>query len=79
MAGGRRASPIARYARGGAIAFEFSGTIGGGALCGWFLDSKLGTAPWLLLALMLAGAIGGFFRLITLVERFNQIDRDGER
>ena len=77
MAGGRSSS-VARYARGGAIAFEFSGTIGGGALCGWFLDSKFGTEPWLLLSLTVLGAIGGFFRLIKLVERFNEIDRDGK-
>jgi F0F1-type ATP synthase assembly protein I len=74
-----RPSPITRYARGGAIAFEFSGTIGGGALCGWFLDSKLGTAPWLLLTLTVAAAIGGFFRLVKLVERFNEMDRERER
>jgi F0F1-type ATP synthase assembly protein I len=69
---------MVRYARGGAIAFEFSGTIGGGALCGWFLDSRLGTAPWLLLTLTVVGAVGGFYRLIRMVERFDEVDRDGE-
>jgi len=73
-----RSSAVVRYARGGAIAFEFSGTIGGAALVGWLLDSKLGTEPWLLLSLTVVGAIGGFFRLIKLVERFGEIDRDGE-
>lgn len=74
-----RPSAIVRYARGGAIAFELSGTIGGGALCGWFLDSKLGTEPWLLLTLTVLGAVGGFYRLIRMVERFDEVDRDGER
>lgn len=68
-----------RYARGGAIAFEFSGTIGGGALCGWYLDRWLGTGPWLLLACTVIGAVGGFVRLIRLVERFNEIDRGAKR
>jgi len=67
---------ILRYARGGAVAFEFTGTIAGGAFCGWYLDSKLQTAPWLLLLLTVLGAVGGFFRLIRMVERFNEIDRD---
>jgi F0F1-type ATP synthase assembly protein I len=70
---------MVRYARGAAVAFEFSGTIGGGALLGWFLDSRLGTAPWLLLSLTVVGAVGGFFRLVKLVERFDEVDRDGER
>jgi F0F1-type ATP synthase assembly protein I len=70
---------MVRYARGAAVAFEFSGTIGGGALLGWFLDSRLGTAPWLLLTLTVVGAVGGFFRLVKLVERFDEVDRDGER
>lgn len=71
----RRSSSIVRYARGGAIAFEFSGTIGGGALCGWFLDRQLGTEPWLLITLLMVGAVGGFMRLIHLVRRFDEIDR----
>lgn len=73
-----RSSPVARYARGAAIAFEFSGTIGGGALLGWFLDSRLGTEPWLLLTFTVVGAVGGFFRLVKLVDRFGEIDRDGQ-
>lgn len=75
----REPSPIVRYARGGAVAFEFTGTIGGAAFCGWFLDSRLDTAPWLLLVFTLVGAVGGFIRLIRLVERFDDIDRKPER
>ena len=70
-----KGASIVRYARGGAIAFEFSGTIAGGAFCGWYLDSKLGTGPWLLLVLTVLGAVGGFVRLIRIVERFNELDR----
>lgn len=75
----RRASPVVRFARGGAIAFEFSGTIAGGALFGWYADSKLGTEPWLLLTFTMVGAIGGFARLLQLLRRFDRIDRAAER
>lgn len=72
------AGRLVRWARGGALAFEFTGTITAGALCGWALDSWLGTEPWALVVLMLAGVVGGFGRLIHLVRRFERLDR-GER
>ena len=71
-----RTPGILRYARGGALAFEFTGTIAGGAFCGWYIDSQFETAPWFLLMLTVVGAIGGFVRLIRLVNRFNEIDRE---
>ena len=70
---------ILRFARGGSLVFEFTGTIGGGALLGWLLDSKLGTDPWLLMALTILGAVGGFYRLIRMLRRFEAIDRATER
>lgn len=78
MAAGRSPAFV-RFARGGALAFEFSGTIGGGALLGWFLDSQLGTQPWLLISLTVLGAIGGFVRLLQLLRRFESVDSDAER
>lgn len=48
---------------------QFAATI---ALCtagGWWLDSRLGTSPWLLLAGALLGAVAAFYHLYrTLVD-----------
>ena len=73
-----RSGPL-RFARGGSLVFEFTGTIGGGALVGWFLDSKLGTDPWLLMFCTILGAVGGFVRLIRMLRRFEDIDHGTER
>jgi F0F1-type ATP synthase assembly protein I len=34
---------------------------------GWWLDGKLSTTPWLLVAGVLIGAIGGFIRIVRAV------------
>ena len=70
---------VLRFARGGSLVFEFTGTIGGGALVGWFLDSRLGTDPWLLMGCAVLGAVGGFVRLLRMLRRFEAIDRAAER
>jgi F0F1-type ATP synthase assembly protein I len=68
-------SRVTRFLRGGALAFEFTGTIGGAAVCGWAVDRWLGTEPWALTAFLLIGVVGGFARLLQLVRRFERIDR----
>ena len=67
-------SPIVRYGRYGAVAFEFSGTIAAGAFFGWLVDRWLGTAPFGLVVLTLVSVVGGFARLIQLVRRFERSD-----
>lgn len=64
-----------RFARGGALAFEFTGAITAAALCGWALDTWFGTEPWALLVLSLVGVVGGFARLVRLARRFERLDR----
>ena len=71
-------SPIVRYGRYGALAFEFSGTIGGGAVVGWAADRWLGSAPWGIVACTLLAVVGGFIRLITLVRQFERDDLGSE-
>ena len=66
---------LIRYARGVAIAFEFSGSIAGGALFGWLLDRWLGTAPYGALMLTLLGTGVGFWRLLQMAQRFRRLDR----
>lgn len=69
---------MVRYARIGAVAFEFSGTIAAGACIGWLLDRWLGTQPYLLVFATLAAVVGGFIRLIQILRRFDRLDL-GER
>jgi ATP synthase protein I len=70
--------PLTRYARFGALAYEISGTIFGGAVVGWALDHWLGTEPYLALACTLAAVVGSFMRLIVLLRRFDRLDRGRE-
>ena len=74
----RPPSPIIRYGRYGAVAFEFSGGIAGGAFVGWWVDERYGTEPWALVALTLLAVVGGFIRLIQVVRRFERSDRARE-
>ncbi len=67
---------IVRYGKYGAVAFEFSGTIAAGAVLGWLLDGWLSTAPYGLVVATLLGVIGGFVRLVEVVRRFEQMDRE---
>lgn len=68
-------SGTTQLVRGGALAFEFTGTIGGAAVCGWGIDRWLGTEPWGLMVLSVVGVAGGFVRLLQLLRRFEKIDR----
>jgi F0F1-type ATP synthase assembly protein I len=68
--------PIVRYGRYGALAFEFSGTIAGGAVVGWLIDDWLRSPPWALVACTLLAVAGGFIRLITTLRRFDRSERE---
>ena len=69
-----QSSTAIRYARGMAIAFEFTGTIGAGALIGWYLDDHFRTAPWASIGCTIAAVVGAFVRLIQTLRRFQQLD-----
>ena len=66
--------PIVRYGRYGALAFEFSGTIAGGALVGWLVDRWLDRPPYGVVFCTLMAVIGGFIRLIQVLKRFERRD-----
>ena len=70
--------PIVRYGRYGALAFEFTGTIGGGAVVGWLVDRWFGSAPWGIVTCTLLAVTGGFIRLITLARRFERDDLESQ-
>ena len=61
-----------RYAKYGAVAFEFVGSIGAGVFVGHALDEWLQTAPWLVLSMTIAGTAIGFYRMIQILRRFER-------
>lgn len=67
-----------RFLRGGALAFDFTGTITGAAACGWVVDRWFDTEPWGIVVLSILGVVGAFARLVRLLRRFDRIDL-GER
>lgn len=58
------------------VAFELAGTILGGPLVGYVLDSYLGTSPWFLLAMTVIAFVGAFVRLLQWMKLFAR-QRDG--
>ena len=71
-------TPLVRYGRYGAVAFEFSGTIAAGAVIGYLIDRWLHTEPYAVTICTLLAVVGGFARLIQLLLRFDQLDREPE-
>lgn len=59
-----RKSGIA-YAAGLAMFFSVASLAG----VGWLMDRWLGTAPWLLVAGVIMGAISGFYQFIRLTSK----------
>jgi hypothetical protein len=49
------------------LGIKYAGTIVGFTLIGLWLDTKLGTRPWLLLAGIFLGLAGGFYSLVMAV------------
>ena len=70
---------LIRFARGGALAFEFTGTIAGSAVVGWLIDEYVETAPYGMIACIVIGVCGGFVRLIQMLRRFDRVDRVAKR
>ena len=58
------ASTGAEYA---GLGLQLGGAIALFAFVGWWLDERLGTSPWLLLALVFLGAFAGFYSVYRRV------------
>jgi ATP synthase protein I len=67
-------SALVRYAKYGAVAFEFVGSIVAGVFLGTTLDRWLGTAPWLVLTMTIAGTAIGFYRMIQILRQFERTE-----
>ena len=72
---GQRGAPFIRYAKYGAVAFEFVGTIAAGVFVGYQLDAYLGTEPWLVMVMTIAGSVAGFYRMVQILRRFQRDNR----
>ncbi|MGI4732782.1 MAG: AtpZ/AtpI family protein [Janthinobacterium lividum] len=58
---GGGARPAAKgYAQGSRVLAELIGAPAGAALIGWLLDRWLGTAPWIMLVLLVLGIVVAF-------------------
>ena len=67
-----RESALFRYAKFGALAFEFIGTIVAGVFIGNALDGWFHTGPWLVLGMTIAGTVIGFYRMIQILRQFQR-------
>jgi F0F1-type ATP synthase assembly protein I len=62
-----------RYAKYGAVAFEFIGSIAAGVFLGTALDAWLRTEPWMVLTMTIAGTAIGFYRMVQILLRFQRM------
>ncbi len=51
----------------GAVGFQLATAVVGGILGGQWLDQKWDTTPWLTLAGLVLGSVGGFYNLIKIL------------
>ena len=66
---GRAPATDANEQLGNRVLSLLLGGLIGGTLIGWLLDRWLGTAPVLLITLMVLGTIGGFWSIIKISTR----------
>lgn len=63
---------LVRYAKYGAVAFEFVGAIAAGVFIGYQLDRYFATDPWLVMTMTIVGTVTGFYRMIQILRRFQR-------
>lgn len=66
---GRAPAADANEQLGNRVLSLLLGGLVGGTLIGWLLDRWLGTAPVLLITLMVLGTVGGFWSIIKMSTR----------
>ena len=67
MNAGRRNDPTLDLGRYAGLGLRFVLTAAVLGLLGWWLDGRFGTAPWLLVAGVLLGSVGGFVAIVRAV------------
>lgn len=68
----KRGVSVLRYAKYGAVAWEFVGAIAAGVFVGYQLDAYLGTEPWLVAFMTIAGTAVGFYRMVQILRRLQR-------
>ena len=61
-----KAKPMAMMGMG----LEYGAVMAVFCLAGWWLDSRLGTSPWLMLVLVTIAMIGGMYKLWRFGKRY---------
>jgi len=69
---------IAKYLQYSTVGIELAAAIVVGALVGTWLDSKLGTEPWMFLFWLLIGIIAGFRSLYRMAKKYMKEVREDE-
>lgn len=59
-----------RYMKYSVIGIEMAVSVAVGGFIGYWLDSKLGTEPWLFLFWLICGVFAGFRSLIRMSKQF---------
>ena len=65
-------SPLLRYGKFFAVAWEFIGCVLAGVFLGYQLDRYFVTEPWLVLTMTIAGTAIGFYRMVQILRRFER-------
>jgi F0F1-type ATP synthase assembly protein I len=71
---GPRGGGLALTSRYAAAGLQVGASVVGGLLLGMLVDRWLGTAPWLGVAGLLVGAVGGFLELFRALRRWERED-----
>jgi len=75
MSDKNKGNPLRALALASSISVEIATTTVVGFLLGRWADSKLNTAPWLMLAGLLLGMAGGMWGVYQTLETFRKKDR----
>jgi F0F1-type ATP synthase assembly protein I len=72
-------SPLLTYGRYGALGFEFAGAVLAGILVGRYVDTYLGTEPWLMILGAVGGLAGAIYRLIFVLQQLSRRGQDDRK
>jgi ATP synthase protein I len=72
-------NPLLTYGRYGALGFEFAGAVLAGIFLGRYVDSYLGTSPWLMVLGAVAGLAGAIYRLIVVLQQISDRGHDDRK